>query len=160
MRRLQRMVKTSICLHTLKSMSVILSLNLTVSLRTFSFSRQHAYLCLFFDLFYQLGIFSSLKVLVSSNLIYFCFEINQWSNWNRIPLCMHVILQTNFVKFQLFACNYLQAFSLSLWPAGFTAGMKTQANPDFLFCTELIIIYPFSELCSIDILTCQDNLMI
>ena len=78
---------------------------------------------------------------------------------------MHVILQTNFVKFQLFACNYLQAFSLSLWPAGFTAGMKTQANPDFLFCTELIIIYPFSELCSIskeqkDRLTCHDNLMI
>ena len=56
------MVKTSICLHTLKSMSVILSLNLTVSLRTFSFSRQHKYLCLFFDLFYQLGIFSSLQV--------------------------------------------------------------------------------------------------
>ena len=64
------MVKTSIYLHTLKSMSVILSLNLTVSLRTFSFSRQHKYLYLFFDLFYQLGIFSSLKVLVSSNLIF------------------------------------------------------------------------------------------
>ena len=37
---------------------------------------------------------------------------------------MHVILQANFVKFQLFTYNYLQAFSLSLWLAGFTAGIK------------------------------------
>ena len=131
------MVKTSIYLHTLKSMSVNLSLNLTVSLRTFSFSRQYKYLCLFFDLFYQLGIFSSLKVLVSSNLIYFCFEINQWSDWNRIPLYMHVILQINFVKYQLFAYNYPQPFSLRLWPVSFSAGIKTQASPDFLFCNEL-----------------------
>ena len=50
---------------------------------------------------------------------------------------MHVILQINFVKFQLFAYNYLQPFSLSLWPVGFTAGIKTQASPDFLFCNEL-----------------------
>ena len=105
LRRIQWMVKTSICLHTLKSMSVIRSLNLAVSLLTFSFSRQHKYLCLFFDLFYQLGIFSSLKVLVSSNLI--------------------------------FAYNYPQPFSLTLWPVGFTAGIKTQASPDFLFCNEL-----------------------
>ena len=53
---------------------------------------------------------------------------------------MHVILQTNFVKFQLFACNYLQAFSLSLWPAGFTAEMKTQATLILIFCSALSLL--------------------
>ena len=92
----------------------------------------------FSTFFYQLGIFSSLKVLVSSNLIYFCFEKTN----GRTEIEFHFIC-TSFYKQTSLNFNYLRVTTSKHFPLVYG---RLASQPEWkhklilIFCSALSLL--------------------